>query len=854
MLLWTVLMLVGMTVMTYQIIDRILYFASNPISVNVRINHNQSLAFPAVTICNQNAFKASTAAQKGWYRLIETMYNGSSKSLSREDIKRFQISNLTFNQIFQEASHRKEDLIVSCRWSGLPCGPENFTEQLTDHGNCYQFVAPENARSTGAENGLNLLLNVEQYEYMPGPNDAAGVKVLTHQQSDIPRVRELGIAVPTGTQAFIGLQVILVHNVEIPHGQCRFKSLKFFPHYSYDSCLTECYADMAAKKCGCRDYYMPYVNDFPPPCNLEQYFSCLKPLHDDFSAWKESCDCPTACDYTVYDPVLSYAATSEYAGQRLMDDTNVTTLNTKLKQAREITHRMDVRKLAPFKKKVDDMNRTFTDVKQIIEETVQKQIMYQIGNVTDQYNRVVKVIKKRILLLKYQIYNVQKNFMRGRDAMEERTLSHVCNSFHEFVFAFETNLRNLVAENDTNVRRVFYVSTLNMVDVKTENAKRALANFTLLYNAYVTGTPIFNYKFQRFSRKNNKWIVPRPLLNESTYHNTYATKYSGKLDSDIQNILDTLSFYREMATEVFTDKSLNITEMNRVSGRFLNFCEMYYHTKSTLYYETVDRPERILQQRLEATRRQEADLIRIKSSMLNTLETLQNASMAVTDGVLIRVKAILRKTFEYFTSSDRTKLSVSELFHSLEFISDVSKIRKFLQEITSRGAFLFDTWLSMGTRVRQIWDDIIKDRDLEEYYVYKNYTNFLRNASEVKNEIDKNFGKIRSQNDLRFVAWNKDVLLFEAIDNMQSELLKFNESAIFDENVLKNNFLELKIFYRQLSYEDITQQEAYDIFALLCDIGGSLGLFIGASVVTLFELFDLFGTYFADRKLKRTKQ
>lgn len=62
----------------------------------------------------------------------------------------------------------------------------------------------------GAENGLNLLLNVEQYEYMPGPNDAAGVKVLTHQQSDIPRVRELGIAVPTGTQAFIGLQVILV--------------------------------------------------------------------------------------------------------------------------------------------------------------------------------------------------------------------------------------------------------------------------------------------------------------------------------------------------------------------------------------------------------------------------------------------------------------------------------------------------------------------------------------------------------------------------------------------------------------------------------------------------------------------
>ena len=53
---------------------------------------------------------------------------------------------------------------------------------------------------------------VEQYEYMPGPNDAAGVKVLTHVKDYYPRVRELGIAVPTGTQAFIGLQVVMVSN------------------------------------------------------------------------------------------------------------------------------------------------------------------------------------------------------------------------------------------------------------------------------------------------------------------------------------------------------------------------------------------------------------------------------------------------------------------------------------------------------------------------------------------------------------------------------------------------------------------------------------------------------------------
>ena len=45
---------------------------------------------------------------------------------------------------------------------------------------------------------------------MPGPNDAAGIKLLTFDESDIPRVKELGISIPTGIHAFIGLQLLVV--------------------------------------------------------------------------------------------------------------------------------------------------------------------------------------------------------------------------------------------------------------------------------------------------------------------------------------------------------------------------------------------------------------------------------------------------------------------------------------------------------------------------------------------------------------------------------------------------------------------------------------------------------------------
>ena len=33
----------------------------------------------------------------------------------------------------------------------------------------------------------------------------------------------------------------------------------------------------------------------------------------------------------------------------------------------------------------------------------------------------------------------------------------------------------------------------------------------------------------------------------------------------------------------------------------------------------------------------------------------------------------------------------------------------------------------------------------------------------------------------------------------------------------RQNFLQLDIFFRQLSYEQVTQQKAYDIFALICE-------------------------------------
>lgn len=48
----------------------------------------------------------------------------------------------------------------------------------------------------------------------------------------------------------------------------------------------------------------------------------------------------------------------------------------------------------------------------------------------------------------------------------------------------------------------------------------------------------------------------------------------------------------------------------------------------------------------------------------------------------------------------------------------------------------------------------------------------------------------------------------------------------------------MEIFYKELNYEHIQQQISFQTLTLLSEIGGLLGLLLGASVLTVFEFID----------------
>ncbi|XP_065666594.1 acid-sensing ion channel 1C isoform X1 [Hydra vulgaris] len=71
---------------------------------------------------------------------------------------------------------------------------------------------------------------------------------------------------------------------------------------------------------------------------------------------------------------------------------------------------------------------------------------------------------------------------------------------------------------------------------------------------------------------------------------------------------------------------------------------------------------------------------------------------------------------------------------------------------------------------------------------------------------------------------------------------------------LRDNLLELDLYFEEMTTQVIQQVPAYDEESLFGDIGGQVGLFLGASMLTILEIVDLLGRVliikFGSRRIK----
>ena len=282
-----------------------------------------SLKFPAVTVCNLNRYAKSKFQENLNYNEDQifqaTVFADalSTRSILNVDINLTESAAAFTNDVaafaaggFTQFSHDIENMLWSCYFNNTPCSVSNFTTKINVNGKCFTFndnTSETHYTSTpGAEHGLELVLNVEQYDYFLSSASSVGVKVYIHRQGDFPYFGEhLGFTASPGFHTDVLLNSEEFTYLQPPYGTCQKElRLDYFEIYTREACLDECRTKVLIKSCGCRMFYMP---GNATVCSPNDYTLCGFGVLTNF--WKNhKCDCPTPCYIPdSYQHTLSYA-------------------------------------------------------------------------------------------------------------------------------------------------------------------------------------------------------------------------------------------------------------------------------------------------------------------------------------------------------------------------------------------------------------------------------------------------------------------------------------------------------------------------------------------------------------------
>nr|XP_025147602.1 acid-sensing ion channel 3 isoform X2 [Bubalus bubalis] len=292
--LWAAAVLLALATFLYQVAGRVQYYGEFHHETALEERESRRLTFPAVTLCNVNPLRRSrlTPNDLHWagpalLGLEPAEHAAYLRALGRPPAPPGFMPSPTFDvaRLYARAGHALEDMLLDCRYRGWPCGPENFTTIFTRMGQCYTF----NSGADGAEllstpkggmgNGLEVMLDVQQEEYLPVWRDVeetpfeVGVRVQIHTQEEPPLIDQLGFGAAPGYQTFVS---------------CQKQQASSLSRY-------------VARKCGCRMMHMP---GSAPVCSPQQYKDCAHPALDALLR-KDACRCPNPCASTRYAKELS---------------------------------------------------------------------------------------------------------------------------------------------------------------------------------------------------------------------------------------------------------------------------------------------------------------------------------------------------------------------------------------------------------------------------------------------------------------------------------------------------------------------------------------------------------------------
>ncbi|GFO11073.1 acid sensing ion channel 1 [Plakobranchus ocellatus] len=339
-MVWSVLVIGFVAWAAHNVYQIVSDYNSHPVHTSVSSEYQSKMNFPAVTICNLNRIKLTKASLflvKFLQQFVKLGIDGAAINFFMDLYLR---SFSTQEQ--QEMGHQMQDMLLECKFGNEYCTSGNFTFLYNlQHGNCYTFASSQDlhrsewlAMRAGPGNGLSMEFDVQFDEYLPSTT-ASGLKVLIHDNGEMPFPEDGGILAGTEAATSIAMRKTQIKRLASPYVDCIAKvdvnnnDKNFFADfgftYSLNACRKSCLQKHIRKKCQCCDVSFSYPctedslrrsmgiiareGDAIPICNTTdpQTTKCIREADEAFRDNKLGCikNCPPACEESSFSTTVS---------------------------------------------------------------------------------------------------------------------------------------------------------------------------------------------------------------------------------------------------------------------------------------------------------------------------------------------------------------------------------------------------------------------------------------------------------------------------------------------------------------------------------------------------------------------
>ncbi|XP_046551586.1 amiloride-sensitive sodium channel subunit beta-like [Haliotis rubra] len=291
--IWSCLLLTSLAMLFYHLTYLIHIYYSWPKHTSMSIGFSP-LPFPTITICNTNPVRLSQMknVSKELKRFFEkTNPNRLAQELQRENRKQFGTVELRcrtcklgskggemglnesstsaniqieFQNLFMKETrqrriaigHQLDDMMMDCSFACQTCSQRHFIRKTSStFGNCYtlehtKFVS----KRSGPIHGLQLILNLENYEQLEGITTGNGFQLVVNPHGMLPFPVHDGITIDAGKETNIALKKVAIHRLGAPKWDCENGEMfrrKYNITYSVQTCQLLCEHEMISNTCKC---------------------------------------------------------------------------------------------------------------------------------------------------------------------------------------------------------------------------------------------------------------------------------------------------------------------------------------------------------------------------------------------------------------------------------------------------------------------------------------------------------------------------------------------------------------------------------------------------------------------------